>query len=484
MAPDIAETHISWVFFTPDRAYKLLKPVAMPFLDHTTSEQRIAATAREYELNKRIAPDVYLGTADIIEDGLLADRILVMRRLPASRRLTNLIADPRFPQFLRATSRAIATLHAGREPVYDSQTATVDAVAENWQENFDVIRPHAGSVIDESEFARVERLVQLYLGGRRGLFERRISQGMVRDVHGDLIADDIYCLDDGPRIIDCLAFNDKWRVIDVLADIAFLVMDVHRLAGLEPAERVMAWYHEFSNEQHPASLAHHYVAYRAHVRAKVACLRHEQGDAESRTIAREYHRLALHHLERARVRMILVGGGPGAGKSTLANGLGVHFGFPVLATDEIRKDLTFTPHSEHRFAAPGKGIYDAATTDLAYAEQRREAECLIQAGSGVIVDASWSNEAHRAAARSLARTCGAELIEIECNVDPAIAKERIARRLSDVHNTSDATPDLVDYMAKRREPWPEAIKISTESRPSEVVAAVVSAIATQPLDTK
>jgi aminoglycoside phosphotransferase family enzyme/predicted kinase len=482
-APDdalrIAETHISWVFFAPDRAYKVLKPVTMPFFDHTDRVARIEAAAREYELNHAISPDVYLGTADVVEEGELVDRMVVMRRLPADRRLSALVDDPAFRDHLRATARVVAALHASRPPVAEAPGASAEALAGDWRENFEAIAPYAGTVVDREEFDRVERLVDAYLGRRAELFDRRLAEGFVRDVHGDLIADDIFVLDDGPRMIDCLAFNDEWRVIDVLSDIGFLIMDVHRLAGVEAAEQLMRWYQEYSNEHHPPSLAHHYVAYRAHVRAKVACFRVGQGHRESAELAATYHRLAAHHLERARLRVILVGGGPGAGKSTLAERLGAHFGYPTLVTDEIRKDLTGTPHDEHRFAAPGEGIYSPEITDRAYVEQRREAELLLRAGNGVVLDASWSSERHRRAVRELARDCGVELVEIECTLDPALARERIARRLSNPHNPSDATPDLVDFMAARRDGWPEAIPIATDGRIEQVTARAVDEIARQ-----
>lgn len=459
--PRVAETHISWVFFTGERAYKLLKPVAMPFIDHSDRAQRLASIRHEHELNHEIAPDVYLGTADVVEDGEVTDRMLVMRRLPVERRLSALTDSPSFDQHLRSVAKAVAALHAAREPVLEAPGARCDALRENWRDNFAAIRPHAGDVIDAAQFARVETLAERYLTGREALLDRRIADGFVRDVHGDLTADDIFCLDDGPRLIDCLAFNDQWRVVDVLSDIGFLVMDVHRIAGWRAAEQLMRWYHEFSNEQHPASLAHHYVAYRAHVRAKVACLRYEQGDERSAHLARRYHDLAADHLERARLRVIMVGGGPGVGKSTLAQNLGAHFGFPVLASDEIRKDVTATAHDEHRFDEPGQGIYDAPTKAATYDELLREAGLLLDAGTGVVLDATWSRAADREAVRALARRTHAELVEIECVLDPAVAKDRIARRLAASDDPSDATPDLVDHMAATRESWPDAIRVDT-----------------------
>ncbi len=266
------------------------------------------------------------------------------------------------------------------------------------------------------------------------------------------------------------------RVSDVLNDIAFLAMDVHRLAGPHMADAVMRWYGEFSNTDAAPLLAHHYIAYRAHVRAKVACLRLAQGDAASAELARRYHSLALHHLERARVRLVLVGGGPGVGKSTLAQALGDRYDMAVLSTDEIRKDLTGVPRDAHAYSAPGEGIYDPATVDAVYAEQRREAELLLSMGRGAILDASWTQRAHRDPARALAARHHAELVEIECTIDPSTARQRIQDRRTSEAQLSDATPDIVDYLADRRDAWPTAITVPTVDAPDIVARHVIERI--------
>lgn len=481
--PDVAvaETHVSVVFFSAERAYKLLKPVSFPFLDFSDRATRIRAADREMELNRRFAPDVYCGSADVREGDEVVDRMIVMRRMPTSRRLTSLVDHGDFLDCLRSVARAVAGFHAAASPILSAPMATRDAVKANWVDNFTAIAPFVDSVIDSEEQTLVHDLAMSYLSNREALFDHRIDHGFIRDGHGDLTAEDIFCLDDGPRILDCLAFSDELRIGDVLNDVAFLVMDVHRLAGQDAATSLMTWYREFSNTHHPASLAHHYVAYRAHVRTKIACLRWGQGDLASADLARTYHRLALHHLERARVRLILVGGGAGTGKSTLAENICDHFGYVRLASDEIRKDLTGTAHDEHRFAEPGAGIYRPEMVDATYREQCREAELLLAMGQGVVLDASWTSAQHRALARETARRCGAELVEIECAVDPAIARERIARRMLDVSNPSDATPEVVDFMAARRDPWPTATRLSTAVAQGVVTARAVAHITNQPI---
>lgn len=475
-AAGFAETHVSWVFFTPDRAYKLLKPVEFAFLDLSDRSDRVAAAEREIELNRQFAPDVYLGAADVVESGEVVDRMIVMRRLPAGRRLAALVDDDHFSEHLDAVARRIAAIHAAAAIVAPAPMATRERVQANWTDNFTAIERSVPTVIGREVFEHVRRLAVDYLNERDALFDDRIERGYVRAGHGDLIAEDVFCLDDGPRILDCLAFDDDLRIADVLNDIAFLVMDVHRIAGAEPAGLLLRRYQEYSGERHPASLAHHYIAYRANVRTKVACLRAEQGDAPSVALARTYHDLAAHHLERARVRLVLIGGGVGTGKTTLAERVAEHYGYVHLASDDIRRDLAGIPRGEHRIVPPDTGLYAPDRVDAVYREQRREAESLLRRGHGVVLDASFARVVHRAAAARLAVDCGAELVEIECVVGPEIARTRIADRFDDPENTSDATVELVDRVAARFEPWTSAVTVDTASPPDVVATRVVGHI--------
>jgi aminoglycoside phosphotransferase family enzyme len=321
--PGVAESHISVVVFAGSRAYKLLKPVDFGFIDLTTRERRHRVLLDELTINQRFAPDVYLGLLDLVDgEGRLHDHMLVMRRLPAGRRLSGLLHRPEGPEQLRRVARAVAAVHASA-PRSDAAAvaASWDTVARNWLDNFDTMEPFVGSLFPAEEFERVRRLVAAYLDGRRPLFAARIEQGHAVDGHGDLLAEDIFCLDDGPRILDCLAFDETLRCGDALADVAFLAMDIERLAGPALSGDLMGWYREFSNEHHPGSLAHFYVAYRAHVRAKVNALKAAQGDHAAAAAAPALHDLALRHAERSLPRLVILGGGPGSGKTTLAENL-------------------------------------------------------------------------------------------------------------------------------------------------------------------
>ena len=226
----VAETHISTVFFAGDRAYKLLKPVRLEFLDYSTTELRLEAAQNELQLNRRIAPDVYVGLSDVVEGNTTTDRFIVMKRMPADRSLTVLLKQPDFEPHLRRVARLIAGFHSSLGPLRKQDSpASVHSVRRNWDDNVQMMMPHVGSILDTGTFERISLLYEKFLASRSELFEQRIDAGLVRDGHGDLVADDIFCLDDGPRVLDCLAFDESLRISDVLLDTAFFG-DGHRAA--------------------------------------------------------------------------------------------------------------------------------------------------------------------------------------------------------------------------------------------------------------
>ncbi|MEX2395130.1 MAG: AAA family ATPase, partial [Actinomycetota bacterium] len=227
------------------------------------------------------------------------------------------------------------------------------------------------------------------------------------------------------------------------------------------------------------SLADHYIAYRALIRSKVACLKHEQGDEPSADRARALLSLCDRRLERGRVRLVLIGGLPGTGKSTVAAGLSDLLGFSLLRSDEIRKDLTGTAHrpltTEH--AAFEAGIYDAATTDRTYDELVRRAGRLLSGGESVILDASWTNDAHRVLAADIALATSSDLIELRCDVASEVAVERIRRRRDAGVDASDADAEIARAMAGRADPWPTAVTLDTTRELTHVLEKAVTIVA-------
>lgn len=474
----VAETHVSYVFFTADRAYKLKKPVRTAFLDFSTVAARRAACEREVALNRRLAPDVYEGVATVLgPDGSVWDHLVVMRRLPDERRLATLVGEgaPEAGERVEEVARAVAAFHGRAAPAPDpAGVASAAAVEARWAANTAELRAFVPAVFGEEAVERLDRLARQYLAGRGPLFLARIAAGRVVDGHGDLLADDIFCLDDGPRVLDCLEFDDRLRHGDVLADVAFLAMDLERLGRPDLARRFLEAYREATGDEWPASLAHHWIAYRAQVRAKVTALRAQQGTPGAADAARRLLRLALEHAEAATVRLVLVGGPPGSGKTTLATALAARTGWAVLGSDHVRKELAGLAPAARGSAGLGEGIYTEEWTVATYRELLRRAGELLAQGRSVILDATWGKAARRDDARRVAADAHAELVALRCEVPPAVAAARAAARATAGTDVSDAGEEVARALAAAADPWPDAAVIDTGAAPEQAAEAALA----------
>jgi aminoglycoside phosphotransferase family enzyme/predicted kinase len=467
-AAEMRETHISLVVMVGDRVYKLKKPVRLDFVDLSTREARERICRREVELNRRLAPDVYLGVADVVgPDGKVCDHLVVMRRMPNSRRLSTLVrSGAGVDDDVRKIARLVASFHSRAETAPEIASAgRVEALRGKWEATFATVEPFAGSVLARDVEEHVRRLARRYLDGRAALFERRIADGKVIDGHGDLLADDIFCLEDSPRILDCVEFDDELRYGDVLADVSFLAMDLERIGAADLGARFLAWYRELAAETYPSTLAHHYVAFRAHIRAMVACLRAGQGDDGAAGEARRLLEIARDHLERGQIALVLVGGLPGTGKSTLAAGLADRFGWNVLRSDEIRKDLAGVAHTDRKEAAFREDLYSPEATVTTYREMLERARRLLELGEPVVLDASWTDARQRASAAAVARETSSEHVEIECVAPADVAAERLGSRTRIGADVSDATPEVAAAMRAAADPWPGVASIVTTAPP-------------------
>ena len=315
-------THISLLVLTGDRVLKFRRPVVTGFCDFTTIESRLHDCEREVELNRRLTDDLYLGVGRVEVAGLEpteAEPCVVMRRLPQDRLLSRMVetgADLEGP--VRAIARRLATFHDAALRATTSADDGVRAVRERWADAIAQLRPFVHDAADRGPSSglldEIESLASRWCAGRTALFRARLGDGFVRDGHGDLRAENIFMLDDGPRILDCIEFDDELRRIDVATDLAFLVMDLRRLGQAAAAETLVVEYERASGAAVPRGLLEHDVSYWALVRAKVAHLRATQGDPTAGAQAAELESLALGQLRRAQVRLVVVGGDTDEGR--------------------------------------------------------------------------------------------------------------------------------------------------------------------------
>ncbi|MFF9113552.1 MULTISPECIES: AAA family ATPase [unclassified Streptomyces] len=472
----MCETHSAIVFFAGDRAYKVKKPVDLGFLDYTTVTARRAACEREVALNRRFAPDVYLGLGEIRSpDTAEAEPMVVMRRMPADRRLSRLVREGvAVDDVLRAVARHLAAWHAEAPRGRDvAEQGTRDALSSRWEASFAQVDALAADGFAPEGVTEVERLVRRYLVGRERLFDARIEQGRVVDGHGDLLAEDVFCLDDGPRVLDCLEFDDHLRYVDGLDDAAFLAMDLEQLGAPDAAAYFLARYSEYSGDPAPPSLWHHYVAYRAFVRAKVSLIQARQGAAGAQTAARRLVSTTLRHLRTSAVCLTLVSGLPGSGKSTLSGALADRLGVTLLSSDRVRKELAGIPAEQSAAADYGEGLYTPEWTARTYATLLDRAAALLSSGESVVLDASWTDETQREAAVRMAERASADLVALHCHVPHEVSAARLSARGP---GPSDADLEIATAMAARESPWPEAVAVDTSGPLESTVAQALAAV--------
>ena len=470
---EVVETHVSTLFLDGDLVHKRKKPVRLAFVDLSTPELREQMCHREVELNRRFSPDVYLGVEDIVDEaGRVVDHAVLMRRMPTERRLASLVRQHQdASSCVRSVARAMAACHAGGSTSDEiSSVATPAAVRSCWDRNLGELEPFVPHPLDPSMVASIRDLVHRYVDGRTALLSERIRRGRIVDGHGDLLAEDIYCLADGPRILDGLEFDDRLRWGDVLYDVGFLAMDLERLGRLDLAVDFLDWYREYSAETHPSSLEHLYVAYRALVRSKISCLRAgAQDEIEAHAYLAQCHR----HLLAARVRLVVVGGLPGTGKTTVAAALADELGWPVLRSDEARKQMAGLDPLEHGYRGFQEGLYTPDVTEAVYDTLIGQARQLLERGESVILDASFSKARWRAKATAVADETSSELTELRCLLPADVAAGRLARRMASGADASDATPAVATRLAAEFDSWPSASAVGTLPPVEDVLPRVL-----------
>ncbi|MDB4937736.1 MAG: hypothetical protein JWP87_4708 [Labilithrix sp.] len=494
---ELRETHVSRVFMTEGEAFKVKKPVEFAFLDFRTIDARRRACEAEVLLNARLAAGTYLGVVPVRRDaggrhhfgpdGEVVDWAVRMIRLPDELRGDErLEAGTLTLEHVDAAAAMIADFHA--RALADRQTSSWgsrDAIRRNVRENFAEVDASAEELLSPAQAREVESFQLAFLRDRAPTFDRRVTEGRIRDGHGDLRLDHLYFGDEGElTIIDCIEFSERFRCADVCADVAFLSMDLAAHGRVDLAERFLARYARAADDYDLYAVVDFYEGYRAYVRGKVSALtaRQTSGALRDRALAdaRRHFALALSAGRRPLLEpvVVAVGGVIASGKSTVAAALGDRLSAPVIDADRTRKHLLGIAPTLHDDSAAFEGAYDPAMTDRVYAELMRRASTVLESGRPVVLDASFRSEDMRRAARDLATEHGVPFSMIECRARPEVCRERLMRRERET-SVSDGRLAIFGEFCARVEPpaelpASELLVVDTE-RPLEATLDVLDA---------
>jgi uncharacterized protein len=467
-AVEVVDTHISRVFLTGKFAYKIKRSLALPFLDFRRLEDRRRYCEAEVALNRRLAPETYLGVVSIYQgaggatlapEGPVVEYAVQMRQLAPEASLAHLLGrggvdDDTIKRLAQHLTRFHAQAQGG-----DAVTArgAWDVIGAHCRDNF---RDAAGAdqpLSKDPRFQAVAAVSEAFWSRHKARFQRRETQGHIREGHGDLRCEHVY-LRPRLQIIDCIEFDANLRCGDVAADLGFLLMDMDRNGATGLASALLAAYAALAEDPDIYALIDFYKCYRAMVRVKVNCLQLAAGGlgmhAKMR-LKRDTESLlacAYGYARRLNRPVLFVTCGlPASGKSTLARALAAVFDLPVERSDDVRKALFNIPREKSRVSAYQKGIYSPAATARTYARLLQQAHRHLRHGGSVILDATYGRRDNRKDLLELARQTRSGLVVIHCTVPQRVLKERLSRRRPD-GQVSDARLTHLEAFKRAFEP--------------------------------
>lgn len=465
----LMQTHISWVLLTGPYVYKIKKAVDFGFLDYSTLEKRNEQCIEELRLNRRTAPKLYL---DVIPIGGSPDKPIIGDRekpIEYAVKMHQFDQGALFSMLLLTGSlttehiidlaRCVAEFHTSVEiATSDSPFGTPEKVFSPIGENFLQIRER---VTEETTLKRLDSLEEKSrerFNTLKSTIQKRHDEGYVRECHGDLHLNNITLIDDRPVLFDCIEFNPSLRIIDVMSEIAFLVMDLEENGRYDFANLFLNTYLAETGDYGGLALLRFYQCYRAMVRAKVAILRLAQeglSDDEresARTAFLGYLALAENYTLPSSPRLIITRGLSGCGKTYISQQLLQHYPAIHLRSDIERKRLFGLRPEEKSDSAIAAGIYTTEATERTYTRLQELAESLLTSGFSVIVDATFIQRPLRDHFRKLAARMKLPFTILDIQADVETLRERIRRRHKAAKDASEADLSVLEHQLGQYRP--------------------------------
>lgn len=458
------QTHISYVFLTGEYAYKAKKPMNFGFLDFSTLEKRQHFCQEELRMNQRGAPGLYLEVLPITESvdgfeldgsGEAVEYVVKMRQFPESALLSSLYDRGELTEeLLVRLAKTLANFHKTC-PINDyiRSFGKVEQVRQAFDENYEQTMGYIGGPQTQQQFDETKAYTDRFFADRAALFTQRIQNDWIRECHGDPHLGNICLWQDELMLFDCIEFNEPFRFVDVMYDIAYIVMELVLRQRPDLSAIFLSAYVEQTGDWEGLQVLPIYINRQTYVRAKVTSfMLNDPGvpDAEKQQgsdRAATYYRLAWEYAKPQQGKIFLICGLSGSGKSTMAKQLARQTGGVYIRSDAVRKYLGGVPLEQRG----GDELYTAEMTQKTYDRLTDVGITLATQGYTVILDAKYDRQALRSAMIDAAKNVDVPLQIIHCDAPMEVLRDRLRQRTGDI---ADATADLLPQQFL--EPFTEA----------------------------
>lgn len=475
---ELIQTHASYVFLTGDYAYKVKKEVNFGFLDYSTLAKRKYFLDTELDLNQKVAPELYLAVIPITygNDELILDHsgnvdhvveyTLKMRQFPEENLLSHLVQERKIDRHrISELGKIVAEFHQQAQTNdYISSFGTVAKIQAAFTENYQQSQKYIGILQTRQQYQETKAYSDRIFTQQQDILLHRVQGQKIRECHGDLHLNNICLWQDKILLFDRIEFNESFRFVDTMYDVAFVVMDLEAKQRADLANAFLNSYLEYSGDWSGLLVLPLYLSRQAYVRAKVNSFLVDDpqisktNQIQAREAARNYYHQAYQYTQIKAGSIILMSGLSGSGKSTTAQEIASNIGAIQIRSDAVRKHLAGIALNE-----TSKDIYTPEMTDKTYKQLLELGIMLAQAGYKIILDAKYDRLNLRQVVIEQAQASQIPIKIIHCIAPMSVLRDRLNHRQNDI---SDATANLLATQQTQAEaftPAEQALVITVDT---------------------
>ncbi len=450
----VVQTHASAIFLTGKYAYKIKKPVDFGFLDYSTLEKRQHFLNQELSMNQAIAPDIYLEVLPITLEnnqvkiggqGKIVDYILKMNQFPQNCLFINLFQRRKLEKHhLEDLGKVVANFHKNTQANdYIRSFGEIEVIKKSIDENYERTKKYISIAQTEKQYQETKNFTDRYFEQKQDYFKKRQKKDKIRECHGDLHLKNVCLWNNKIQLFDRIEFNEEFRYVDVMFDVAFTVMDLDARNRQDFSNIFLNTYLEYTGDWQGLQVLPVYLSRQAYVRAKVNSMVlddpniSDEEHKKAQEDAKNYYHLAWQYTQQHQGKIIMMSGLSGSGKTTIAKYLAQEINAILIRSDAVRKHLGNISLDE----TGDSQLYSEEMNQKTYDNLIQLGEMIAKEGFNVILDAKFDRHQWREPVIEIAKKDNIPLTILYCYAPLEILSDRLSKRQGDI---SDATANLLE----------------------------------------